>query len=143
MAGELTQLDTVQADPQLVQRSKIGEENPDLMMPQPTLAPPKVIAVVQHEPVRRTARPKPSSSSKAKPVADPFADNSIPFQSAEDYTPGIEHEKTESAALKQESVEEAVQPVSETPGETPDKTPVEQAMQEDASPVSVTEPGFN
>lgn len=141
MAGELTQLDMVQADPQLVQRSKIGEENPDLMMPQPTLAPPKVIAVVPQKPVRRAARPKPSTSSKAKPVPDPFADNSIPFQAAEDFTPGIEHEKTdalssESGADNQQNTHSA----EATQSSEPPKVLSEEPMPEDnALPASVTE----
>jgi hypothetical protein len=146
MAGELTQLDTVQADPQLVQRIKIGEENPDLMMPQPTLAPPKIIAVVQQKPVRRAPRPTRSATSKVKPVSDPFADSSIPFQAAEDYTPGIEHEKpdalsSESGADSQQNTHsQNDQGVEATKSSEPEKLSAEESVPEDsASPVPVTE----
>lgn len=146
MAGELTQLDTVQADPQLVQRIKMGEENPDLMMPQPTLAPPKISDAVQKKPVRRAPRPIRSATSKAKPVSDPFADNSIPFQPAEDYTPDIEHEKTdalgsESGADSQQNTQsQNTHSAQATQSSAPEKVSPEESVPEDnASPVPVTE----
>lgn len=139
MAGEVTQLDTVTADPQLTQRVTIGADNPDLMMPQPTFAPPKFVVVTQTKPMRRAQSAIKPTRLASQPKFDPFSDNTIPFRPAEDYAPGMEHEKQESIASEKETTEEEVQPVSETP----DRTPVEQAPPENTSSVPVAEPGFN
>src|SRR5688572_21796506 len=61
MAGDLAQLDIVQADPQLTQRATIGADAPDLMMPQPTFAPPALTVVSLKKPMRRVPRPKVAS----------------------------------------------------------------------------------
>ena len=144
MAGEVTRLDTVQADPQLTQRVTIGADSPDLMMPQPTFAPPTVptvIAVVQPKPVHRATRRANNSRAAQKPAFDPFSDNSIPFRPAEDYAPEATHEKQGNLNAESPDIVPTVDQVkpTETPStenSEPGVASVQEQVSESESPAS-------
>jgi hypothetical protein len=144
MADQVTELDTVQADPQLTQKVTIGADNPDLMMPQPTFAPPTMVAVAQPKRIPRGVQRAGAARSASKPAFDPFKDNTIPFQPAEDYAPEAEIERTagrvesQTTEVKTDAIE-----TSENAGlktSAPEQTTLQvSAPQDSASPVPVAE----
>ncbi len=91
MAGQIQNMDLTQADTALVERTVIGENAPEIMIPNATMAPSPIIvetspgAVKLVKPHRSTA-----SQPKPTPIPNPIEDNSIPFRPAEDYPPGVE-----------------------------------------------------
>ena len=141
MAGEVTQLETTQAAPQLTQRVVIGADNPDLMMPQPTFAPPSMIVVSQPKRVQRAPRRISIAPKTSKPAPDPFSDNSIPFRPAEDYAPEDENSHADTNSLKhqtaahQSSVEEDASEKTDLTSAAPEEQTPEKAPEESSSPV--------
>ena len=120
MAGQIQNTDLAQADTALVERAVIGENAPEIMMPNATPAPAPIIVETSPGAVK-SVKPRRTTDSKPKPtpVPNPFEDNSIPFRPAEDYPPGVER------------------PIE--PPNQPDDAPMPDLKPEKTSPIPVPE----
>ena len=93
MTTEIQKMDVREAQTSLLQKSVIGDDEPEIMVSSPLPTPAQQVILVQNNDEQSHKAAKPSDSQKKAPSAvSPFDDNSIPFRPAEDYTPGVEHE---------------------------------------------------
>jgi hypothetical protein len=82
------------ANPSLLQKTVINDDGSELMVPQAPLPPQYVVVPVKVVPVKKVKKvnvaPQASTGPAAQPPQSPLQDETIPFQPAEDFPPGVE-----------------------------------------------------